>query len=73
MGPTRCVAIHAEANALLYCDREDLVGSTLYVTREPCAPCSKLIQAAGVEHVIWPEINVYERTRLPWIIYREDD
>lgn len=54
-GATRCVAIHAEANALLYCDREDLVGATLYVTREPCYACEKLIEAAGIAHVMWPE------------------
>ena len=49
-----CVAVHAEANALLYCDREDLVGATLYVTRQPCFSCWKLIDAAGVEDVVWP-------------------
>jgi dCMP deaminase len=50
-----CVAVHAEANALIYCDRQDLVGATLYVTREPCYACDKLIQAAGVNAVVWPE------------------
>lgn len=54
-GPTRCVAIHAEANALLYCDRGDLVGSTLYITREPCPGCSKLIEAAGISKVVTPD------------------
>ncbi|WP_079869764.1 deoxycytidylate deaminase [Mycobacteroides abscessus] len=54
-GPGRCVAVHAEANALLYCDREDLVGATLYVTREPCYGCEKLITASGVERVVTPE------------------
>lgn len=49
-----CIAVHAEANALLYCDREDLVGATLYVTREPCRSCWKLIDGAGVENVVWP-------------------
>ena len=53
-GETRCVAVHAEANALLYCDREDLVGATLYITREPCPDCSKLVQAAGITDVVWP-------------------
>ncbi|BBC53836.1 putative deoxycytidylate deaminase [Mycobacterium phage PP] len=53
-GPTRCVAVHAEANALLYCDREDLVGATIYVTREPCDGCLKLIEAAGVQEVFHP-------------------
>ncbi|AJD82454.1 deoxycytidylate deaminase [Mycobacterium phage Sheen] len=54
-GPTRCVAVHAEANALLYCDREDLVGATLYITREACGGCQKLIDAAGISRVVWEE------------------
>lgn len=56
-GPGRCVAVHAEANALLYCDRADLVGATIYITREPCFDCDKLIQAAGVHSVIWPALE----------------
>ncbi|ALA11837.1 dCMP deaminase [Mycobacterium phage Panamaxus] len=54
-GPGRCVAVHAEANALLYCDREDLIGATLYITRAPCGGCQKLIDAAGIERVVTPE------------------
>ncbi|AAC18478.1 deoxycytidylate deaminase [Mycobacterium phage Lakes] len=54
-GATRCVAVHAEANALLYCDREDLIGATLYVTREPCYACSNLIAASGIERVVYPK------------------
>jgi len=49
-----CVALHAEANALLYCDREDLIGATLYITRAPCYACSKLIDGAGITCVIYP-------------------
>lgn len=62
-GPGRCVAIHAEANALLYCDREDLVGATLYITREPCYGCEKLIDASGVERVVTPERTPVGRVR----------
>lgn len=54
-GPGSCVAVHAEANALLYCDRVDLQGATLYITRGPCYACQKLIEAAGITNVIWPE------------------
>lgn len=50
-----CVAVHAEANALLYCDREDLVGATLYITTDPCDGCLKLIRATGIARVVWPE------------------
>lgn len=53
-GATRCVAVHAEANALLYCDREDLIDATLYVTREPCYGCQKLIEATGIKRVVTP-------------------
>ena len=52
---SNCVAVHAEANALLYCDREDLIGATLYITREPCYGCQKLIAATGVSRVVTPE------------------
>lgn len=47
-----CVAVHAEANALLYADREDLTGATIYITRDPCYACSKLIAASGVVRVV---------------------
>lgn len=54
-GPSydNCVAIHAEQNALLYCDRNDLPGATLYTTRKPCYACEKLIDAAGITRVVW--------------------
>jgi len=48
------VAVHAEANALLYCDRADLIGATLYITRPPCYQCQQLIDAAGIDAVVWP-------------------
>lgn len=54
-GEGLCVAVHAEANALLYCNREDLIDATIYITREPCYACDKLIQAAGVLKVVWPD------------------
>lgn len=54
-GPGTCHAVHAEANALLYCDREDLIGAALYITREPCYGCRKLIAATGVSRVVTPE------------------
>lgn len=52
---SNCVAVHAEANALLYCDREDLIGASLFITRKPCYACQKLILGAGIVRVITPE------------------
>ncbi len=59
-GTGACVAIHAEANALVYSDRTDLHGATLYLTTDPCDGCRKLIKASGVVRVVWPgeELNV---------------
>lgn len=53
-GPTACVALHAEQNAILYCDRHDLRDSTLYVTRSMCDGCKKLAEGAGIFRVVWP-------------------
>jgi dCMP deaminase len=51
-----CIALHAEANALLHCDREDLIGATIYITRAPCYACSKLIAGSGVSNVVYPGV-----------------
>lgn len=52
-----CPAVHAEANALLYADRDKCEGATLYVTREPCAWCAKLIRGAGITRVHFRELR----------------
>ena len=48
-----CIAIHAEANALLYA-RVPLVGATIYVTCRPCKDCAKLIAGAGIVRTVFP-------------------
>jgi dCMP deaminase len=50
----QCVAVHAEVNAVLYAERADVVGSTVYVTRGPCDGCVKTCRAAGVAAIVWP-------------------
>lgn len=49
---SNCLAIHAEANALVYANRSDCENATLYVTREPCTDCAKLIRASGIKRVV---------------------
>lgn len=51
-GPTACIALHAEQNALLYASRDDTEGGTLYVTREPCADCQRMIDGSGITRVV---------------------
>lgn len=47
-----CLAVHAEANALLHAERGELVGGTLFVSRVPCAPCAKQVAASGVARLV---------------------
>ncbi|MBA2578833.1 MAG: dCMP deaminase family protein [Euzebyaceae bacterium] len=47
-----CVAIHAEANALLFADADEREGATLYSTAAPCFSCAKLIANSGVAEVV---------------------
>jgi dCMP deaminase len=51
-GYSDCLAVHAEANALIHAERGELVGGTLYLTRVPCAPCAKQIAAAGIVRLV---------------------
>jgi dCMP deaminase len=51
-GDGRCIAVHAEANALLFSDATARQGSTLYVNGPPCPDCAKLIAASGVVRVV---------------------
>jgi dCMP deaminase len=47
-----CPSLHAEANALMVCDRTVREGGTIYVTSDVCISCAKLIANSGLERVI---------------------
>src|SRR5690606_3407952 len=47
-----CFSIHAEANALMFCDRRDREGGTIYVTGTICFSCAKLIANSGLKRVV---------------------
>lgn len=53
-GPGACIAIHAEANAIIRASWEDMDGAILFTTKEPCGGCEKLINATPLSRVIWP-------------------
>ena len=53
-GPGSCIAIHAEANALLRADGWLLRWATLYCTDKPCDGCQKLIDGAGISRLVHP-------------------
>ena len=47
-----CIAVHAEANALIYSDIALRKGATLIVNGPPCYGCAKLIATAGIKRVV---------------------
>lgn len=56
-----CVAVHAEANAIISAARRDMIGATLYlygsengetINAEPCKMCERLIRNAGIDVVV---------------------
>ncbi len=61
-GYAMCKAVHAEANALLNCSRDQTVGADLYLTgvnpvdgsvhiAKPCPLCARMIIQAGIKNV----------------------
>jgi dCMP deaminase len=50
-GPGRCMATHAEVNALLFAG-QSCRGATMYITDLPCMGCAKVLVAAGIERVV---------------------
>lgn len=60
-----CISIHAEANALLFCDRKDRERGTMYVTRACCIDCAKLVANSGLRRVVMIETDD-DVHREPW-------
>lgn len=48
-----CSTIHAETNALMFCDRRDREGGTIYVTSAPCLTCAKAVANSGLKRIVW--------------------
>lgn len=57
----KCVAVHAEMNAIISAARRDMIGSTLYlvgmengryINAEPCEICRRLIKNAGISCIV---------------------
>lgn len=45
--------IHAEQNLILFTDRAQRIGSTVYVTDEPCWNCANLLANSGVAEIVY--------------------
>ncbi len=56
-----CVrTVHAEQNALLFSDRDEREGATLYVTALPCFVCTRLIANSGIAEVVYRDVYPHE-------------
>ncbi|GIO35987.1 deaminase [Paenibacillus antibioticophila] len=50
----RCIrTIHAEQNLLLFTDRVDREGSSVYVTDEPCWTCANMLANSGITEIVY--------------------
>lgn len=50
----RCIrTIHAEQNLLLFTDRADREGSSVYVTDQPCWTCANMLANSGVSEIVY--------------------
>ncbi|GAA3136822.1 cytidine/deoxycytidylate deaminase family protein [Planomonospora alba] len=57
-GPGKCIAVHAEDNALRHnatrYPGHSPAGAIMYVTSWPCDGCVTLMTAAGISRAVWP-------------------
>lgn len=53
-GPGSCIALHAEANALLYAGRT-VEGAVAYGTDWPCDGCLRLLHGARIGRIVTPD------------------
>lgn len=51
--------IHAESNCLLshYGSSQDIKGSTMYITGEPCSSCLQMMLQKGIKHIVYGNLN----------------
>lgn len=47
-----CPSIHSELNALLYVDRSQVEGGTIYVSESMCMSCAKAVSNSGLYRVV---------------------
>ena len=66
----KCVAVHAEQNAIISASRKDMIGATMYligfengteISAVPCLMCERYIKQAGIKSVITRKETKNER------------
>lgn len=70
-----CPSLHAEANALIVCDRSVREFGTIYVSSSICSTCAKLIANSGLSRVVIDassEERVLYRDPFRWMEFMRD-
>lgn len=72
----KCVAVHAEQNAIISASRQEMIGSTLYLVGNekgrslvevtPCEICMRMIKNAGIQKIVtkWETIDFSDVNKL---------
>lgn len=72
----KCVAVHAEQNAIISASHQEMIGSTLYLVGSengetmvevtPCEICMRMIKNAGIQKIVtkWETVDLLEMTLL---------
>ena len=70
----RCIrTIHAEQNLLLFTDRIDREGSTVYVTDQPCWTCANMLANSGVKEIVYHRAYQKDSDKVIELMQREGD
>lgn len=51
----KCLAIHAEMNALLFCSDVDKI-TTAYITTSPCLTCAVMLLNTGCQRIVFGDL-----------------
>lgn len=61
----RCVrTIHAEQNLLLFTDRENRQGATVFVTDQPCWTCTNMLANSGIIEIVFHRAYAKDHQRV---------
>ncbi|MWC27542.1 deoxycytidylate deaminase [Paenibacillus sp. MMS18-CY102] len=68
----RCIrTIHAEQNLLLFTDRTDREGSTVYVTDQPCWTCANMLANSGVREIVFHRPYLKDSDKVALLMQRK--
>lgn len=64
-GLDKCIAVHAEQNALLQCVNTEEIYAC-FVTTSPCITCVKMLLNTGCQRIIFTDEYPHQESKLLW-------